>query len=104
ERMQRTESGFLVPEVWESIQALEPWSGDWNTFDPADQLALLHRQARSAGFVIEMEQVGRSVECEPLWSVRFGTGERRVMIWARQHGNEPDCSAALAMAMQFLIR
>ncbi len=39
--------------------------------------------------------VGRSAEGREIFSVSFGTGPKRVLLWSQMHGNEPTATLAL---------
>ncbi|MBI5155608.1 hypothetical protein HZA57_10265 [Candidatus Poribacteria bacterium] len=101
--MAETAAVFPAERIWQHLQQSEPWEGDWLHFRHSDQGHVLDDLARKAPFDIHLRQQGVSTEYRALWTVRLGRGPRRVLIWARQHGNEPDCTAALAMALDELI-
>ena len=45
---------------------------------------------------ISREEIGRSAEGRPIYSLRFGDGPTRVLLWSQMHGNESTASMALA--------
>lgn len=93
---------FPREQIWEALHPASPFADDWRLFRHHDLTIFLHGLARRAAVPLQLGQAGLSEEGCSLHTVRFGCGERRILVWARQHGNEPDCSAALAMALEFL--
>lgn len=43
----------------------------------------------------KIDQIGRSVEDRPIYGVKFGSGNIRVMMWSQMHGNESTTTKAL---------
>ncbi|MCB2156382.1 amidohydrolase family protein [bacterium] len=101
--MPDTASVFSPDALWESLDLAAAWSGDWFRFRHEEQEKFLHRLVKESPFDLNLKQAGTSIEGRQLVSMRFGRGERRVMIWARQHGDEPDCTAALCLFLYNLI-
>jgi hypothetical protein len=50
----------------------------------------------------EREEVGRSAEGRPIYTVSYGRGATRVLLWSQMHGNESTASMALADLFRFL--
>jgi hypothetical protein len=94
---------FPESTVWERLDPTLPHRGDWLEFRHRQQSEFLHELAKFSPFDLGFSHIGQSEEGRVLHTLRFGRGQRRVMIWARQHGDEPDCSAGLAMALYELV-
>ena len=95
--------GFPAEEIWRRLDPAGLFKGDWLEFRHRQQGEFLHELAKYAPIDIGLSHIGQSDEGRVLQTLRFGTGPRKVMIWARQHGDEPDCTAALSMALCELI-
>jgi hypothetical protein len=52
--------------------------------------------------LVRLEETGTSLEGRPIRLVRFGTGDRRVLIWSQMHGDEPTGTLALMDVLRFL--
>lgn len=50
----------------------------------------------------DREEVGRSAEGRPIYTVSYGRGATRVLLWSQMHGNESTASMALADLFRFL--
>jgi hypothetical protein len=50
----------------------------------------------------DREEVGRSAEGRPIYTVSYGRGATRVLLWSQMHGNESTASMALADLFHFL--
>jgi hypothetical protein len=50
----------------------------------------------------DREEVGRSAEGRPIYTVSFGRGATRVLLWSQMHGNESTASMALTDLFHFL--
>jgi hypothetical protein len=68
-----------------------------------DQREFTHRelwsvidQAVAGSDRISREEIGRSAEGRPIYLMRFGEGETRVLLWSQMHGDESTASMALA--------
>ena len=101
--LESTASTFSPDSIWETLDLSAAWPGDWFRFRHEEQEQFLHRLVRDSPFDLNLRQVASSVEGRPLGALRFGRGKRRVLIWARQHGDEPDCTAALCLFLHNLI-
>lgn len=42
-----------------------------------------------------LSQIGESVENRPIYGIKWGQGERRVLMWSQMHGNESTTTRAL---------
>lgn len=51
--------------------------------------------------VFSTEIVGYSEQNRPIYSVRIGRGEIKIMIWSQMHGNESTCTKALFDVFNF---
>lgn len=94
---------FPHDKLWEALSPAPMFEKDWILFQHGDSTRFLHGLVRRSPFPIELSSAGLSDEGCALHTLRFGEGERRVLIWARQHGDEPDCTAALCAALNFLV-
>jgi hypothetical protein len=64
----------------------------WETLEPILESAPdLHR-----------EEIGRSGQQRPIYSVSFGQGPVRVLLWSQMHGDEPTATLALADLLRYL--
>lgn len=62
-------------------------------FKHADILPLLKGKAISKQFTVE--EIGRSVEDRSIYSVKYGQGPTKVLLWSQMHGDEPTATMAL---------
>lgn len=97
-------AAFPAEELWDRLGGTELYTGEWPRFRHRDQGALINRLAKETSVPFRIEEAGYSLERRVIWKTFFGSGTRRVLVWARQHGNEPDCTAALSIVMDFLLR
>ena len=44
---------------------------------------------------LEVTELGRSVEQRPIYLIKIGNGERKVLAWSQMHGDEPTATAAI---------
>ena len=61
----------------------------------ADVEARLRDVQAQAPDLLQVEEIGRSVEGRSLNHVQFGRGPLRVLLWSQMHGDEPTATAAL---------
>ncbi len=94
---------FPTQEVWSHLDPKAVWPGDWYAFQSSDQQDLIADLADLAPFDLNPEIAASSGEAKPILTLRFGRGKRRVLIWARQHGDEPECTAALMTVLHKLV-
>jgi hypothetical protein len=52
---------------------------------------------------IHRSEVGQSVQGRPLYSLEFGRGPVRVLLWSQMHGNEPTATLALVDLLRFVV-
>lgn len=95
---------FAPKDVWSRLDPATAWEGDWFDLTAETQFELNTRLKQIAPFPVEITELAKSFEGRPIPLVRMGGGKRRVLIWARQHGNEPECSAALNTVLFALAR
>jgi len=96
---------FSADQVWDALEPAAVWPGEWRRFRARDQVRLLNQFVEQGGGRLAMEEIGRSPEGSPLHTLRLGKpGGRRVLMWARQHGDEPECTAALNTVLWKLVR
>ncbi len=94
---------FPAESVWEAYprHAIQPppyWDFTHARLGP-ELRALAGRHAGE----VRLGSLGESLEGRELWTARAGRGGRRVLAFARQHGNEPICEIALLAALRFLL-
>jgi hypothetical protein len=94
---------FPAEAILNRLDPAKPWKGRWEDFRYSDQEALLREWQERTPFNLNLHVAGRSAEGRALWTLSFGEGPTRVLIWARQHGDECDCTAALCMALHELF-
>ncbi|CAN5460721.1 hypothetical protein BH09SUM1_BH09SUM1_24130 [soil metagenome] len=94
---------FPTQEIWSRLDPAVPFKGDWRQFRHRQQGEFLQELVKYATFDLGLSHIGESEEGRTLHTLRFGRGKRRVMLWARQHGDESDCTAGLAMVLHELI-
>lgn len=76
---------------------------DWTEFRHRQLGNFLHELVRAAPSRVTLGRAGNSAEGRTLYTLRLGReGGRRVLVWARQHGDEPDCTAALCCVLREL--
>ena len=54
----------------------------------------------SPSFIIDV--IGKSVESKPIYSVAFGTGKKKILMWSQMHGNESTTTKGLIDFLHFL--
>lgn len=94
---------FPGDQIWKAIDPSTLFPRDWELFRHGDLTRFLHDLARRSPFPIDLAHAGLSDEGHALHTLRFGSGSRKVLIWARQHGDEPDCTAALCAVLDYLV-
>ncbi|MCC5878025.1 MAG: hypothetical protein JJU11_17540 [Candidatus Sumerlaeia bacterium] len=99
----KTSHEFPGDLIWQAIDPSKLFPREWELFRHGDLTRFIHDLARRSPFPMELSNVGLSDEGHALHTLRFGTGSRRILVWARQHGDEPDCSAALCAALDYLV-
>src|SRR5690606_27999970 len=52
--------------------------------------------------VLEVNELGKSSENRAIYKLRFGKGEKKVMLWSQMHGDEPTATMALFDIFNFL--
>ncbi len=94
---------FPTNEIWNQLHPADAWQGNWIDFRHSDQSGLVNSLGRAAKVPIELGRAGLSDEGRILHTLTLGAGQRRVLVWARQHGDEPDCTAGLMMTLHALL-
>lgn len=94
---------FNAEKLWPHLESAPLCPGGWDNHDHEAEVTLLDRLLSAASFAVAAGQAGHSDEGRVLRTLRFGTGKRRILVWARQHGDEPDCTAALMAVLHFLF-
>lgn len=92
---------FPSNQIWERLDPAATFAGPWEQFRHKEQAEFLHALVEKAGDELELSALGLSDEGQALHALRTGKpGKRRVFVWARQHGDESDCTAGLMMALE----
>lgn len=52
--------------------------------------------------VLEVAEIGKSVENRAIYKLQYGSGEKKVMLWSQMHGDEPTATMALFDIFNFL--
>ncbi|MFC3196373.1 M14 family zinc carboxypeptidase [Parapedobacter deserti] len=84
-----------------------------NAFEAYREPTITHRRFKHAdieplilkrrgGSVFEVTQLGVSVLGKSIYQVKYGMGEKKVMLWSQMHGNEPTATMALMDIFNFL--
>jgi zinc carboxypeptidase len=70
---------------------------------PAELYTRLANLAAKHPNEIALEQVGESNQKRPIYLLRAGHGERRVLLWSQMHGDEPSATPALLDLLDYLL-
>ncbi len=97
-----SDNQFELDRFWTILEPSGIHEGFWESFDYECQESFLERlhdkfPKAFSSRVLQVSEEGRKIR-----SIRLGKGERRILVWARQHGDEPDCTAALMTVLDFL--
>lgn len=52
--------------------------------------------------VLQVVEIGKSVESRAIYKLKYGSGEKKVMLWSQMHGDEPTATMALFDLFNFL--
>ncbi|WP_437917735.1 M14 family zinc carboxypeptidase [Sphingobacterium sp. LRF_L2] len=63
-----------------------------------DSLIQFHREKD----VLEIAEIGRSAEKRSIYKLKYGQGNKKVMLWSQMHGDEPTATMALFDIFNFL--
>jgi hypothetical protein len=63
--------------------------GKWITFEHIKNLFAKHQT------VFEIEQLGLSEKQRPIYTLKIGSGKKRILVWSQMHGNESTATRAL---------
>jgi hypothetical protein len=69
-------------------------------FSYDDIVSTIEKLRVKSGF--KVEQVGKSVEGEPINLVCWGNGDQSILLWSQMHGDEPTATMALMDLFNFL--
>ncbi len=95
---------FPAEQIWDKLDPLPLSPVPWEVFRHREQTAFLHQLKKQSRVPLVLEAPGVSNEEQALYTLRFGRGKRRVLVWARQHGDESDCTAGLMMALDMILK
>src|SRR5690606_41865326 len=45
--------------------------------------------------MLQVAEIGKSVENREIYKLQYGSGEKKVMLWSQMHGDEPTATMAL---------
>jgi len=84
------------------------WTGERFVKTPAPCLMPAELAARLGDLKklhpeLELEEIGRSVEQRPIYLMRIGQGEKKVLLWSQMHGDEPSATPALLDLTHYLL-
>ena len=63
--------------------------GKWITFENIENLFQKHQA------IFEMKQLGFSEQERPIYTLKIGSGAKRILLWSQMHGNESTATRAL---------
>ena len=63
--------------------------GKWITFENIENLFQKHQA------IFEMKQLGFSEQERPIYTLKIGSGTKRILLWSQMHGNESTATRAL---------
>ena len=63
--------------------------GKWITFNDIEQLFHKHKD------VFQINQLGFSEQERPIYTLKIGTGAKKILLWSQMHGNESTGTKAL---------
>lgn len=95
--------GIRSEAIWEAYAQFRRSHTNPHEERSADFVASLESLVAESSGALTMALLGESEEGRPIHRVRFGNGPTQVMIWARQHGDEALCSAALFDFLGLLV-
>ncbi len=49
-----------------------------------------------------VEEIGKSVLGKEIFSIKFGTGQRNILLWSQMHGNEPTATGSIFDILNFI--
>ena len=61
-------------------------------FQPEEFYQILHRIPKQR---LSINELGKSAENRPIYSLKFGNGKTPILLWSQMHGNEPTATMAL---------
>lgn len=53
--------------------------------------------------LVDVEEVGSSFEGRPIYRLKIGRGDTRVMLWSQMHGDEPTATPALFDLLNYML-
>ncbi len=54
--------------------------------------------------IFQIEKIGKSVEQKEIYSIVFGKGKIKVLVWSQMHGDEPTATAAIFDLLNFFAK
>lgn len=83
---------ILSPEFLKDIfkhQKENDLFGKWITFKDIEQLFEKHKE------VFQINQLGFSEQERPIYTLKIGSGKKKILLWSQMHGNESTGTKAL---------
>lgn len=80
-------------ELYDEYETYKESSIQERRFTHSDIEPLIKDLAKNSLF--EVKQVGQSIEERPIYLVRVGNGDKKVLLWSQMHGNESTATMAL---------
>lgn len=95
---------FPAAELFSRFDPAALFKEPWTEFRHRQLGQFINDLMRRSRVPVVLDRTGSSAEGRTLWTLRFGNPRgRRVLTWARQHGDEPDCTAALCMVLDEIL-
>ena len=69
-------------------------------FKHQDVVALV--KIHEAKEILQVAEIGKSVESRAIYKLQYGRGDKKVMLWSQMHGDEPTATQALFDIFNFL--
>ncbi len=93
-----------VADLYEMIHLDSSWKRNWHFFTHKDQLQVLDDLMDGAPFRVEKIEHDLNQDGLEVPAFRFGNPKGiPVLLWARQHGDEPECTAAINTILWILF-
>lgn len=90
-------------EVWDAWKDIRPFEPPYEDFDYTQLSELLQRWSVEHTDRVALSRAGTTYEGRAIWTLKLGKGPLRILVWSRQHGNEPICTAGLLHALSYLL-
>jgi hypothetical protein len=95
---------FPREEVWAMHSEIQAAFAPYEAIHHAEVTSILQALHQQHSDRMTLLKAGASMEGRTIWAARLGTGPVRILVWARQHGDEPICCAAAINALNYLLK